>query len=386
MYEPHWSAVNRYLEISELDSDSHSTTELNNGLNEIPHQQHQSDQVTEGSHIKGGSEPILLQYASPTSPLSPTPTIRRGVPHLPGAVPDNWGHMNDPQNIHDAGAGPSGTSALSVRGSVIKKGTTNSRGADAGVANLSGTLGVATNTRRSTNIKRAITLGTSGVTKEDLQESAERIYYKYLTPQAETPVRIPNSVRRRVAQLMDSKIMIGPAAAVASGATSKRKNTMDTANLANAPFSPPMISPTSPIPNSSDKLKVAPRSDPHHPHRNSNNSSNNNNNSLQQPDQDLGLVFAEAREIVFEGMESYYFPRFIEARVYGNMVHSHRVARAVLGLVFGVSEAKWMQFGKIKEPHIMMLHRKRAVKVVVVALLYTICVGAIFGIVPGHRL
>ncbi|KAI8602763.1 RGS domain-containing protein [Dissophora ornata] len=203
-----------------------------------------------------------------------------------------------------------------------------------------------------------ITLGTSGVTKEDLQESAERIYYKYLTPQAETPVRIPNSVRRRVAQLMDSKIMI-----------------------------------------------------------------------------DLGLVFAEAREIVFEGMESYYFPRFIEARVYGNMVHSHRVARAVLGLgilffgfvimfcliflnrprslrrwavipifvgilicttfqfnicplmaAFGVSEAKWMQFGKIKEPHIMMLHRKRAVKVVVVALLYTICVGAIFGIVPGHRL
>ena len=53
---------------------------------------------------------------------------------------------------------------------------------------------------------------------------------------------------------------------------------------------------------------------------------------------------------------------------------------------FGVSEAKWMQFGKIKEPYIMMLHRKRAVKVVVVALLYTICVGTIFEMVPGYRL
>lgn len=52
----------------------------------------------------------------------------------------------------------------------------------------------------------------------------------------------------------------------------------------------------------------------------------------------------------------------------------------------GVSETKWMQFAKIKEPYILSLHRKRALKVMVVALLYTACVGLVFGLVPGHRL
>ena len=51
-----------------------------------------------------------------------------------------------------------------------------------------------------------------------------------------------------------------------------------------------------------------------------------------------------------------------------------------------VSETKWMQFAKIKEPHIMMLHRRRGIKVVVVAILYTLCVGILFGLLPGHRL
>ncbi|KAI1302797.1 Bud site selection protein, Revert to axial protein 1 [Mortierella claussenii] len=155
-----------------------------------------------------------------------------------------------------------------------------------------------------------------------------------------------------------------------------------------------------------------------------------------RPDQDLGLVFAEAREIVFEGMESYYFPRFLKARIYGNMGHFHRVTRVVVGLfilfagfvivlcmiflnlqprslrawalipvftgillcttfqfnicpvmaTLGVSELRWMQFAKIKEPYILMLHRRLSIKVVVVAVLYTACVTIVFGLIPGHRL
>ena len=55
-------------------------------------------------------------------------------------------------------------------------------------------------------------------------------------------------------------------------------------------------------------------------------------------------------------------------------------------VAMGVSETKWMQFAKVKEPYLKKLHQRRGAKVVAVAVLYTICVGLIFGLVPGYRL
>ncbi|OAQ23123.1 regulator of G protein signaling [Linnemannia elongata AG-77] len=298
---------------------------------------------------KETSDQILTVHNALRHPTASPPQQQQGqgqflmagqrVQHvrLPGAVPASWAHPSELE-------------------------TQYGNGTESGVSE-----GTSTATPR-----RAMTSGTGGVTKEDLQRSAERIYYKYLIPQAEKRVRIPGEVRQRVAMLMDSKMMLNQGGG-----------------------SQPSLTVTN-----------------------------------------LGLVFAEAREIVFEGMESYYFPRFLKARAYGNMVPSHRLMRCVTGLFFlfvgfaivlsliflnirprslrawalipifigaflcttfqfnicpilvamGVSETKWMQFAKVKEPYLIKLHRRRGIKVVVVAVLYTVCAGIIFGAVPGHRL
>jgi hypothetical protein len=218
-----------------------------------------------------------------------------------------------------------------------------------------------------------MTSGMAGVTKEDLQRSAERIYFRYLIPQAEKPVRIPGAVRQRVASMMDSSMMTssspnlppsslpvvdnfntdptgmqgqgqagnninngtvisfpesvhsgGGASTTTGGGALKRKNNLGTATFSSTSSSfnknknnKPPINEKSPLRSSTvaaagHNMTTAP--------------------SLMQPDQDLGLVFAEAREIVFEGMESFYFPRFLQARAYGNLVHSQRVMRLLIGL------------------------------------------------------
>ncbi|KAH7033890.1 RGS domain-containing protein [Linnemannia elongata] len=301
----------------------------------------------------------------------PTPAAKR-TPSKAGTSKSGVSGAGVPSSLNkDAGIAMTAGQRVGTDGTTTTKTTTTTENTGTGAGTGTGTGTVA---RAATATpRRAMTSGTGGVTKEDLQRSAERIYYKYLIPQAEKRVRIPGEVRQRVAMLMDSKMMLnqgGP------------------------------------------------------------------NSTLQQPDQDLGLVFAEAREIVFEGMESYYFPRFLKARAYGNMVPSHRLMRCVTGLFFlfvgfaivlsliflnirprslrawalipifigaflcttfqfnicpilvamGVSETKWMQFAKVKEPYLIKLHRRRGIKVVVVAVLYTVCAGIIFGAVPGHRL
>ncbi|KAF9356319.1 Bud site selection protein, Revert to axial protein 1 [Mortierella sp. AD094] len=474
MYEPHWSAANRYLEMSEAASDSFSNTaasitEAGSHYNhpQQQQQQHQSSDMTILSNMQDSEAVTLPVDASPASFPSHNSTVRK-VPVLPGAVPNNWAHMgNDDEEVesknrHETGAGAvssvSGLSVSTVDVLTRKETTVEGRRKGTGTVGVSGhqsgIMGTST-TAKSTNVKRGLISGaSSGVTKEDLQRSAERIYCKYLIPQAEKPVRIPGSVRHRVARLMDSLMMInandivtnnnnnnGYTTTTAATTTfssssgmetaSKRKNGVENSHE-NAPSSS-MASLTSP---KNEKLSRGNNNNSTAAQRQGVRQSMVSQSSIQQPDQDLGLVFAEAREIVFEGMESYYFPRFLKARAYGNMVHSHRVARAVSGLfilfigfvivlcmiflnlrprsvrawalipiylgillcttfqfnicplmaAFGVSETKWMQFARIKEPNILTLHRKRAIKVLVVALLYTICVGIVFGLVPGHRL
>ncbi|KAF9105612.1 Bud site selection protein, Revert to axial protein 1 [Mortierella sp. AM989] len=446
MYEPHWSAANRYLEMSEVGSDNFSNVASMTDATSTYNQQHQSSDMTQLSTLQD-SEPIILPQNSSSASLPSQNVTERKVPDLPDAVPNNWSHLEETsQNKLETGAG-AGLSTNTSSAEMAESSGEKGKGLGTAVAgHPSGTLG--TSTTKSTSNKRNLTSGAYGVTKEDLLRSAERIYCKYLIPQAEKPVRIPGSVRHRVALLMDTTMMNralsgtatnkgagGHAATLSSLGTEaalKRKNGVESRSE-NAQSSS-MASLTSPKNKRLGDSKS--QSNSNGCQKQGVRQSTISQCSVQQPDQDVGLVFAEAREIVFDGMESYYFPRFLQARAYGNMVHSHRVARVILGLLilfigfvivlcmiftnlrprsmrawafipiflgillcttfqfnicplmvaFGVSETKWMQFAKIEEPFILIVHRKRAVKVLVVAVLYTICVGIVFGLVPGHRL
>lgn len=196
----------------------------------------------------------------------------------------------------------------------------------------------------------------AGVSKEDLFRSAERIYYKYLIPQAEKRVRIPGSVRHRVAVFMDGKIkehmrhkdgVPTAASSTGNGMSSSREKEKVVSSDTNGSASSLSQQSESAAGGTGGATLSTPTNN-NIRRKNSNNkstlsqlsvnekgkdsSTNSSSTLFSQPDQDLGLVFAEAREIVFEGMESYYFPRFIRARAYGNMVHSQRLFRLVLGL------------------------------------------------------
>ncbi|KFH61978.1 hypothetical protein MVEG_12132 [Podila verticillata NRRL 6337] len=412
IYEPHWSAANRYLEMAGT-----RPSQENNQL---------ADHTTTGPHLKDkGSDPVLLQLNSPRSPLSPSSTLGHPHQHLAGAIPPNWeAPLESPFSRLSRSQSSGGPSTYkppemsSTSANTIARAKSNAEGKSAAA------------------LKR---MSMAGVSKEDLFRSAERIYYKYLIPQAEKRVRIPGSVRHRVAVFMDGKIKENmgqkdgvPTAASSTGNGSTSSLSQQSESAAGGTGGATLSTPTHNNirrKNSNNKSTLSQLS--------SNEKGRDSSSTLfSQPDQDLGLVFAEAREIVFEGMESYYFPRFIRARAYGNMVHSQRLFRLVLGLflmfvgfsvvlcliflnvqprsvrawalipmfigillcttfqfnicpilvLMQVSETKWMQFAKIKEPYIMMLHRRRGIKVVVVAILYTLCVGILFGLLPGHRL
>ncbi|KAG0031497.1 Bud site selection protein, Revert to axial protein 1 [Podila clonocystis] len=431
MYEPHWSAANRYLEMSGDTRPSPIPEDNNN------HYVTQNDQQLKDK----SSDPMLLQASSPKSPLSPSSTLGRPHQHLAGAIPSNWeAPLESPSSgisRSQSSGGPSthkATEMSSTFANTIARVRSNADGKSAAA------------------LKR---MSMAGVSKEDLFRSAERIYYKYLIPQAEKRVRIPGSVRHRVALFMDGKIKEhmshkdGVPTAASSTGTNREKEKVMSSDVNGSASSLSQLSesaaggtggatfstPTNNIrrKNSNNKSMASQHS---FSEKGKEATSNSSSTLFPQPDQDLGLVFAEAREIVFEGMESYYFPRFIRARAYGNMVHSHRLFRLVLGLfllfvgftvvlcliftnvqprsvrawalipmfigillcttfqfnicpilaLMQVSETKWMQFAKIKEPYIMMLHRRRALKVAAVAVLYTLCVGILFGLLPGHRL
>ncbi|KAF9199069.1 Bud site selection protein, Revert to axial protein 1 [Haplosporangium sp. Z 27] len=470
MYEPHWSAINRFLEMSEEGSGSDKFSNIDVGSSSNHNrQQYQSSDMTQLSNLSNllGSDTIFPPYSdSPTSLPSQNSAARR-VPVIPGAIPNNWAHLEEeskPKHKHETGAGtvssisgPSITTKKAVDGSEGAAGVGSGVGRDGGNeekedkgkvnAQQSGTVGT-TSTTKSPNPKY-------GVTKEDLQRSAKRIYCKYLTSQAENPIRIPGSVRDRVAQLMDGLMLVnssdggkfsrgttgvppitGTTSSMSTPETfSRRKNGLgnhpENATAAHSS----MISLSSPK-NEKFAQQKGSNINTNNKHKRGPQQITMSQSSAYQPDQELGLIFAEAREIVFEGMESYYFPRFLRTRAYGNMMHPHRVARVVLGLfilfigfvivlcmiflnlqprslrawalipmflgillcttfqfnicplmaTFGVSETNLMKFVRIKEPYILILHRKRAIKVVVVAILYTMCVGIVFGLVPGHRL
>ncbi|KAG0339163.1 Bud site selection protein, Revert to axial protein 1 [Podila horticola] len=431
MYEPHWSAANRYLEMS--------------GETRPPPIQEDNNQnvAHNGQQLKDkGSDAMLLQASSPKSPLSPSSTLGRPHQHLAGAIPSNWEMpLESPSSEltrSQSSGGPSTYKAIemsSTSASTIARARSNAEGKSAAA------------------LKR---MSMAGVSKEDLFRSAERIYYKYLIPQAEKRVRIPGSVRHRVAVFMDGKIKEqmrykdGVPTAASSTGNSREKEKVVSLETNGSSSSLSQLSESAAGGTGGAMLSTPTNYNIRRKNSNSKSiasqhsfnekgkdSMTNSNSALfPQPDQDMGLVFAEAREIVFEGMESYYFPRFIRARAYGNMVHSHRLFRLVLGLfllfvgftvvlclifmnvqprsvrawalipmfigillcttfqfnicpllvLMQVSETKWMQFAKIKEPYIMMLHRRRALKAVAVAILYTLCVGILFGLLPGHRL
>ncbi|KAG0204565.1 Bud site selection protein, Revert to axial protein 1 [Mortierella sp. GBA30] len=442
MYEPHWSAANRYLELSSQDESSNDYS--NNNIPSIsisaqkaPMSPNENTsnlnlQHKGAEHLKHTQEFLFDDAISSKASPMPSPTIGRvQLVHLPGAVPDNWNHpyaskMDQPTTTAAAKtAQASSTSSLSAgegpsQGIAIHRVGTNT------------TIGTQS-TGTSTLMRRGLTAATAGVTKDDLVRSAERIYYKYLTPQAERPVRIPGAVRHRVALFMDSMVLtsgsgansaverrrgvnvtgtsVGTGAGARSGAAGGPSTFSSATGAASATEVAAGQKRKNTLNNSSTSLSGSKNEKSEKP-------------TLIQPDQDLGLVFAEARDMVFEGMESYYFPRFIKARAYGNLCHKNRIFRVVLGLcilfigftsmfitiflnirprsvrawqsmipifigimlcttfqfnlcpimaAFGVSETKWMQYTKIKEPFILLLHRKRAIKVVVVAVLYTLC-------------
>ncbi|KAF9291663.1 Bud site selection protein, Revert to axial protein 1 [Mortierella alpina] len=462
MYEPHWSAANRYLEMSDsggAPTQDHDPTNGNNNSSSKMeagsyHDYTYAHNTNHNANNHGYEDPRdtkeVLQEdprASPypKSPLDSSPTMGRvQLLHISGAVPDNWAHPDDSNNKRDQTPSlpdKDVKAANKNNAPSVQESITSSEGPALGttVQRVATNTTIATRSTANTGmIRRGGTTGTASVTKDDLLRSAERIYYKYLIPQAESPVRIPSAVRHRVALFMDGLVLsaadtgshaerssasgaagVGPSRKQSSSASpgaQRRKSNIG----ANSPASAPSAASLS-----------ASGSSP-----GSANEKSGSQQPQQQPEQGLGLVFSEARDMVFEGMESYYFPRFIKNRAYGNMWRSHRLARLVLGLfilfigftimlsliflnvrprslrawalipiflgimlcttfqfnlcpimaALGVSETKWMQFAKIKEPYILSLHRKRALKVMVVALLYTACVGLVFGLVPGHRL
>ncbi|KAF9932527.1 Bud site selection protein, Revert to axial protein 1 [Linnemannia zychae] len=518
MYEPHWSAANRYLEMSSPEGSSIIDPACNTSTNPsspTTPQQHRSltrQYLDDASQSNASSDQILMVHNALRNPISPpvghfpVAANRIQLVRLPGAVPASWIHPSEMEtqggtdsNISEGtptGALPSTPAAKASL--IAKDGKTSGHGlriamsigenieandisattksmTTAGKLSTGSDVGPRSVTAgANSSYQRAVTSGNGGVTKEDLIKSAERIYCKYLIPQAEKRVRIPGSVRKRVALLMDPLLLdrenkqpstitctVSDGQSGGAGPSSpvlKSKNNWGSSRISATPPQHGLILSNSDLLNEkSDKSKNSSISEP----TSSRLSSSTNNNkekqikrqlsstsldrtasasgaspTLQQPDQDIGLAFAEAREIVFEGMESYYFPRFLKARAYGNMVPSHRLMRAIVGLLClfvgfsivltlifldvrprsyralamvpisvgtflcttfqfnicpviaaaGVSETGFWRYAKVKEPYLMKLHRQRGVKVVVVAVLYTICVGLVFGLVPGHRL
>ncbi|KAG0366635.1 Bud site selection protein, Revert to axial protein 1 [Gamsiella multidivaricata] len=434
MYEPHLSAANRFLELSDAGSSAAYLHSDNDNDGEDDNGDDSGDgKVMRTMHRKESSEPMLMKSAPssqmtspPISPVSPIVASvlqsRAGeVPYLPGAVPTNWGRRVGEDNLERTDSQGAGS------------GDGNDGGGST-VAMMPRTLGSSGGPRKTS--KRLTLSGASGgVTKEDVQKSAEMIYSKYLILQAEKRVRVPEHIKQRVAAVMDEWMML-----TAMGDTPRDIHCQYQGTKENKNESMTVVRERQGMSLGPTSKGGRIRTDPGHSVRQSRNSHalsmESGPGELYQPEQELGLVFSEAREIVFEGMESYYFPRFLKARAYGNMVRSHRVMRAVAGLgmvfvgfvvvlcmifldlrprsirawaliptfvgtlqcatfqfnlcpvmvAFGVSETRWMQFARIEESYILMLHRERAVRVVLVAVLYTVCVGAVFGLVPGHRL
>src|SRR5690554_6023630 len=127
MYEPHWSAANRYLEMAsgEVDNNHHKNynsntnddddNNIHNNIETLDSYYNDADTNTNNnsdinnnnnnnnndnnassynSHPKDTSEPMLLNTATATPKgISTSPR----VPHLPGAVPSNWTHPSDVQ-------------------------------------------------------------------------------------------------------------------------------------------------------------------------------------------------------------------------------------------------------------------------------------------------
>ncbi|KAG0345307.1 Bud site selection protein, Revert to axial protein 1 [Podila humilis] len=424
MYEPHWSAANRYLEMSNNPSGTNSrrvSKQLQRHSNDgTLAQQHQQQH----QHLKDkSSDPMLLQHMALSASKSPAPsnamplgsTSRTHYPsQLPGAIPSNWemeGSFTSPAAAAAAvimrsssfasshgggsGAGPMVTNMMTSSSTIpfVSGGGAGGNGGSNSLLKAPSTLARAKSSSSAiaaaaegnqgnnssatpTAVKRA---SIPGVTRQDLFRSAERIYYKYLTPQAEKRVRIPgkgDEAEPGVSPLTEKSTGSSKVDAVKTPTTTTSTGggggTLGTSTTTTA------VGATN-------------------GGRRKSNQSTKQLYSGMAVDQDLGLVFAEAREIVFAGMETYYFPRFIRARAYGNMAlipifmgtmlcTSFQFNICPLMVVMQVSESKWMQFAKIKEPYIMMLHRQRGVKVVVVAILYTLCIGTLFGLLPGHRL
>ncbi|KAF9153104.1 Bud site selection protein, Revert to axial protein 1 [Actinomortierella ambigua] len=458
-------------------------------------QQHQVEATREGRVMrdlqsKSSLEPILLadaprdhrsQQHLQQSTSSPT---SRSVEFLPTQEPSH----NRLQKMR--AQSPAGESSPSLSSSAAGAGAT-------------ATAAVSISPSQSPSPHRGSSKGLSGmaVSREEVVRSAERIYLKYLTPQAERHVHIPPSVRQRIAVFMDGYLMnnqpsssppssssssspsrteqrSGDAGiAAGKGEQSERGNGASTDEVRPSTRSTTKTSTPSPTPATPEKKGVVSKSSSHGKGSETdpsnekqsretaaatrsksstfsnpkatmrastinqglgrpNSSKGSFHHQQPQPDQELGLVFSEARDVVFNTMERYYFPRFLRARAYGNMVHTHRVFRLLLGLfflflgfttvfcliflnaqprskrawalipmflgvvlcttfqfnlcpvlaAFNVSETKWMQFSKNKEAYIIRLHRWRALKVVVIAILYTVCLSLVFGFLPGHRL
>ncbi|CAG8708799.1 15880_t:CDS:2, partial [Cetraspora pellucida] len=200
-------------------------------------------------------------------------------------------------------------------------------------------------------------------TKEDLRESAERIYYRYINEDSEKEIELSDHTREKIRLIFEEE----------SGTLNKR-------------------------------------ADP--------------------------WIFYEAKREIFEFMQREHFPRFLEARAFGNMNILQTMLRLVLGLFFlfigfatalsliflnvepravriwclipilmgvtnlfanqkelsplfvllKISETKFARFQRVSEPYIYKLHIKKGIEIFLKSLIISIVITAIFVAVPGHRL
>ncbi|KAG0176263.1 Bud site selection protein, Revert to axial protein 1 [Apophysomyces sp. BC1021] len=123
------------------------------------------------------------------------------------------------------------------------------------------------------------------------------------------------------------------------------------------------------------------------------------------------LVFADAKEYVFEYMQRQAYPKFLRLKVWGNVTLWQQMGRLVLGLAllpiwigvfnvfvflsgldpiwvlaFNVSETVTFHFNKIAQPRVKQILWSRSIWLLLTSLIVAVVITIIFCAVPARRL
>lgn len=158
---------------------------------------------------------------------------------------------------------------------------------------------------------------------------------------------------------------------------------------------------------------------------------------IEQDERDDPAVFAEAKDLVFDSMQSKAFPKFLRCKVWGNTTMWQQLARLVLGLsalfigfavelslilldrprwgerflglipilfgvtnvltgltgldpiwalVFNISETTTLHFNKVRQPQVRKVLKSRAAWLLTLSIILSVVITVIFAAIPGHRL